>query len=87
MSQQISEPVNSYLSFLQCFYGCKLDSKTLKWDCKFSSNIKEADAYAFSDGDALATKLVPVTCVFAKYPSFLKEQILKSDLAFDVKTD
>lgn len=72
--------------FNQCFYGCKFDSKTLKWKCKFTSTIADADVYSIVPNN-VASKIVPVNCLFAKYPEFVKQIILKSNLAFDVKTE
>lgn len=86
MSQPISEPVNNldFIAFNQCFYGCKLDSKTLKWKCKFTTTIKDADTFSIDPQNSLASKIVPVNCLFAKYPNFIKQSYLKSHLAFDI---
>jgi hypothetical protein len=71
-----------------CFYGCKLDAKTLIWKCKPYDHIDDADRYALSDGNSsMSTKLIPVNCVFIKNPNFLKQILLKSDLAFDVRIE
>ena len=69
-----------------CFYGCKLDMKTLIWKCKFFDDVQSADRFALS-GHSMSTRLLPVRCIFAKNPNFVKQTFLKSDLAFEVKLD
>ncbi len=70
-----------------CFYGCKLDPKTYIWKCKFYENMQDADRFALSERDSLSTRLLPVNCVFAKNPHFVKQIMLRSDLSFNVKIE
>lgn len=71
-----------------CFYGCKLDPKTLIWKCKLFEQMEEADTFALSEqNQSLSTRLIPTTCAFAKNPNFLKQLLLQSDLAFSVRIE
>lgn len=75
-----------------CFYGCKLDPKTLIWKCKLFEDMKDADAFALSNqNQSISTRLIPTHCAsakhFAKNPHFLKQILLQSDLAFAVKIE
>ncbi len=74
--------------FPTCYYGCKLDSLTQKWDCKRSIDFKTADSYALSsnknDGRNYPTKIIPVSCYDFKYPELLQKAFLYHKLNFDV---
>ncbi len=74
--------------FPTCYYGCKLDPLTQKWDCKRSVDFKTADSYALSsnknDGRDYPTKIIPVSCYDFKYPELLQKAFLYHKLNFDV---
>jgi hypothetical protein len=73
--------------FINCYCGCKLDSNTLRWKCKLSETVKEADEFALSDRkQSLSTKLLTVPCFYKQvgYEANLKK-MFGSRLQFDVE--
>lgn len=67
----------------ECMYGCKYSN--WKWNCKFFTNISDADRYAFSENPAV-TKLIPVSCKYEPLlPVFIKTLKLHCKLVIPIK--
>ncbi len=74
--------------FPTCYYGCKLDPKTQKWDCKRSVDFNTANNYALSsnkyDGKDYPTRIIPTSCHNFLYPEFIQRLSLYHSVNFDI---